>query len=363
LTFAARSATAHARMLTEEFDYHLPLELIAQAPAPKRDESRLLVLNRDSGRVEHRRFINFPELLEAGDLLVLNDSKVIPARLRGVKPGTGGAIEFLLLEENARNDWWVMLRPAKRLRPGESFNIAESKARAVLLEKNLEGHCRLRFEETENILREARAHGEMPLPPYIERAPGKSSAEDLERYQTVFAKAEGSMAAPTAGLHFTPTIFESLRARKIDTAFVTLHVGAGTFAPVKADRVEEHHMHEERYEIPEATFQRINETKSRGGKIIAVGTTSLRVLESAISENWKAGPGRTRIFIYPPFEFKMVDALLTNFHLPKSTLLMLISAFAAPGSLTGREKILAAYHEAIRERYRFFSYGDAMFLK
>jgi S-adenosylmethionine:tRNA ribosyltransferase-isomerase len=325
-------------MLTSDFDYNLPEELIAQTPAADRDQSRLLLYERLTSRIEHRRFTDFAEVLSPGDLLVLNDSKVIPARLRGVKPGTGGAIEFLLLEENARNDWWVMLRPAKRLRPGDGFNIADSDARGVLVEKNSEGHCRLRFEGTENIIIEAHAHGEMPLPPYIQRAPGRTSAEDLERYQTVFAKHEGSVAAPTAGLHFTPRIFERLRERQIETAFVTLHVGAGTFAPVKSDRIEEHRMHEERYEIPEETFQKINETKSRGGKIVAVGTTSLRVLESAARDNWKPGRGRTRIFIYPPFQFKIVDQLLTNFHLPKSTLLMLVSAFAAPGSLDGREK-------------------------
>lgn len=349
-------------MFTRDFNYDLPEELIAQEPAVSRDESRLLVYARVADRIEHRHFTDFPELLSPGDLLVLNNSKVIPARLRGTKPGTGGAIEFLLLEENALNDWWVMLRPAKRLRPGDAFNIDDSSARAVLLEKNSDGHCRLRFEDTENILNEAHAHGEMPLPPYIQREPGRSAPEDLERYQTIFAKHEGSVAAPTAGLHFTPAIFDRLRERNIETAFVTLHVGAGTFAPVKADRIEEHRMHEERYEIPEATFQKISGTKARGGKVIAVGTTSLRVLESAARDDWRAGPGRTGIFIYPPFEFKIVDQLLTNFHLPESTLLMLVSAFASPNSLGGREKILAAYHEAIRERYRFFSYGDAMFI-
>jgi S-adenosylmethionine:tRNA ribosyltransferase-isomerase len=336
--------------------------LIAQHPSPTRDQSRLLVFHRSSGDLEHRKFADLPSFLRPGDLLVLNNSKVIPARMRGFKPNTGGAIEFLLLEENATNDWWVMLRPAKRLRPGDSFQINESEMRATLLEKNEEGHCRLKFDGAKNILDEARAHGEIPLPPYIQRAPGRSAREDLERYQTVYAKEEGSVAAPTAGLHFTPEIFQRLNEKQIETAFVTLHVGAGTFAPVKSERVEAHQMHEERYEIPAETFRAIETARARGGRILAVGTTSLRVLESAAHDNWSAGPGRTRIFIYPPFEFKIINALLTNFHLPQSTLLMLVSAFAAPNNIVGREKILHAYNEAIRERYRFFSYGDAMFI-
>jgi S-adenosylmethionine:tRNA ribosyltransferase-isomerase len=354
-------------MLTEEFNFNLPDELIAQHPAPTRDQSRLLFFERPSGQVTHQQFVDFPGLLKSGDLLVLNNSKVIPARLRGIKPGTGGAIEFLLLEENTLNDWWVMLRPAKRLRPGDTFQITNSKsepieATATLAEKNAEGHCRLRFENVTNILDVAHEFGEMPLPPYIQRAPGQPTREDLERYQTVYAKTEGSVAAPTAGLHFTSEIFARLKERNVDHAFVTLHVGAGTFAPVKADCIEEHRMHEERYEIPSETFEKIEATRKRGGKIVCVGTTSLRVLESAARDNWRAGAGRTRIFIYPPFDFKIADALLTNFHLPKSTLLMLVSAFASPNSTEGREKILSAYREAVAQRYRFFSYGDAMFL-
>jgi S-adenosylmethionine:tRNA ribosyltransferase-isomerase len=354
-------------MLTDDFNFDLPPDLIAQHPTPERDRSRLMVFERPGGAIRHAKFTDFPDLLTAGDLLVLNDSKVIPARLRGIKSGSGGAIEFLLLEENALNDWWVMLRPAKRLRPGDSFKFTNLKnepttAQATLLEKNEEGHCRLRFENVTNILDVAHEYGEMPLPPYIQRAPGRPSREDLERYQTVFAKSEGSVAAPTAGLHFTPQTFEKLKSRDIDHAFVTLHVGAGTFAPVKTDRVENHRMHEERYEIPEATFKKIELTKKRRGNIVCVGTTSLRVLESAARDNWKPGPGRTRIFIYPPYDFKIAGALLTNFHLPKSTLLMLVSAFAAPNSPHGREKVLHAYREAIKEKYRFFSYGDAMYL-
>jgi S-adenosylmethionine:tRNA ribosyltransferase-isomerase len=353
-------------MLTEDFDFTLPEALIAQHPTPNRDQSRLLVFKRPTGEPEHATFTDLPNLIQPGDLLVLNNSKVIPARLRGRKSKTGGAIEFLLLEENAVNDWWVMLRPAKRLRPGDSFHITDfenklTSANAMLLEKNEEGHCRLRFENVSNILEIAHEHGEMPLPPYIQRAPGRPSREDLQRYQTVYAKNEGSVAAPTAGLHFTPQIFEKLKSRGIDHAFVTLHVGAGTFAPVKADRIEEHRMHEERYEISQETFDKIESTKKRGGKIICVGTTTLRVLESAIRGNWRPGPSRTNIFIYPPFDFKIADALLTNFHLPKSTLLMLVSAFATPNSLEGCKKILNAYREAIEKKYRFFSYGDAMF--
>lgn len=354
-------------MLTEDFDFDLPEELIAQHPAPTRDQSRLLVFERPAGQISHKRFTDLPDLLNPGDLLILNNSKVIPARLRGIKPGTGGAIEFLLLEENAKNDWWVMLRPAKRLRLGDSFAIVDFENRptltsAVLVEKNEQGHCRLQFDSVRSILDLAHEYGEMPLPPYIQRPPGRPTREDLERYQTVYAKPEGSVAAPTAGLHFTPEIFGKLASRGVDHAFVTLHVGAGTFAPVKADKIEDHRMHEERYEIPSETFDKIEATKKHGGNIVCVGTTSLRVLESAIRTNWKPGPARTSIFIYPPYDFKIADALLTNFHLPKSTLLMLVSAFASPSSLSGREQILHAYREAIAHHYRFFSYGDAMFL-
>lgn len=354
-------------MLTEEFNFDLPPDLIAQHPPPKRDESRLLVFRRPEGETEHRSFGELPNLLGPRDLLVLNNSKVIPARLRGIKPGTGGAIELLLLEQNDTNDWWVMLRPAKRLRPGDTFVLTDHENRgtnvsATLVEKNAEGHCRLQFENVKNILDVAHEYGEMPLPPYIQRAPGRPSREDLERYQTVYAKDEGSVAAPTAGLHFTPEIFQKLTSRGIDHTFVTLHVGAGTFAPVKAQNITDHRMHEERYFIPEQAFDKIQAAKKRGGKVICVGTTSLRVLESAAQSNWRPGPGRTRIFIYPPFEFKLADSLLTNFHLPKSTLLMLVSAFASPNSTAGIQQMINAYKEAITERYRFFSYGDAMLI-
>ncbi len=353
-------------MLTEEFDFDLPPELIAQKPAERRDESRLLVFRRGGGEVEHRRFLDLPDLLRPTDLLVLNNSKVIPARMRGMKE-SGGAIEFLLLEEVAGNDWWTMLRPAKRLRPGDWFSVVDFAggrlaARAQLVEKDADGHCRLRFEGTANILEVARVGGEAPLPPYIQRGKGRTAPEDLERYQTVYAAKEGSVAAPTAGLHFTPAIFERLRERGVETAFVTLHVGAGTFAPVKAERVEDHRMHEERFEIPEETREKIEATKAQGGRVVCVGTTSLRVLESDARREGRERVGRTRIYIYPPFEFRVADGLLTNFHLPKSTLLMLVSAFAAPGGLEGRERVLGAYRAAVGERYRFFSYGDAMLI-
>lgn len=354
---------------TGDFHYELPEELIAQEPARRRDESRLLVFRRPEGGVEHQRFADLPGLLAPGDLVVLNNSRVIPARLRGEKTGSGGRIEALLAEEVEVNDWWVMLRPGKRVRPGTVLRFrgrgeGASEITAEVVEKNEEGRCRIRFGGTANILGELDRLGEMPLPPYIERGAPGPSTEDSERYQTVFAKAPGSVAAPTAGLHFTPAIFEALKERGIRTAEVTLHVGLGTFAPVKADQIEEHRMHEERYELPAETAAAIMETKARGGRVVAAGTTSLRVLESAASEGGRleGTRGRTRLFVYPPCEFKVVDALLTNFHLPESTLLMLASAFAAPGRMEGRGMMLRAYREAIAQRYRFFSYGDAMLI-
>ncbi len=309
------------------------------------------------------------DYLRPEDLLVFNDSKVIPARLRAVRPTSGGAVEVLLVEENSVNDWWVMLRPGKRVRTGSAIDFHDLQQQpcgisATVLEKNAEGHCRLRFSGTENIFNELHRLGEIPLPPYITRASGFNQAEDSDRYQTVYAQNAGSVAAPTAGLHFTPEVLEELRNRGTKTAFVTLHVGLGTFAPVKAETLEEHRMHEERFELSEATAQLIRDTRERGGRVIAVGTTTLRVLESVAraADGICAMMGRTNIFIYPPYHFRVVDALLTNFHLPESTLLMLVSAFAAPGEMGGRELMLRAYAEAIRERYRFFSYGDAMLI-
>ncbi len=353
-------------MRTAEFDFALPAGLIAQIPAPARDQARLLVLERAAGKLAHRRFVDLLEYLRPDDVLVLNDSRVIPARLRARNIRTGGKFEALLLEENAANDWWAMLRPGKRARPGTKIEILDrsgspSSIHAAVLESNAEGHRRLRFSGTENVLTELEALGEVPLPPYINRP--RPRPEDRERYQTVFARADGSVAAPTAGLHFTPEFLDKIRGRGVKVCFVTLHVGAGTFAPVKAAGVADHIMHEERYEVAAETARLINEAGR--SKVIAVGTTTLRVLESVARDNGGrivAGAGRTRIFIYPPFQFKIVDALLTNFHLPRSTLLMLASAFAAPGETRGRELLLGAYQEAISRRYRFFSYGDAMLI-
>ena len=278
-------------------------------------------------------------------------------------------MELLLVEESAPNEWWTLLRPGKRVRPGTEIHLTwnsgqASDVRAVVQEKNAEGHCLVRFTGTANILGELDALGEIPLPPYIERAVG---AEDDARYQTVFAQPVGSVAAPTAGLHFTPQLLDELRTRGVQIHFVTLHVGLGTFAPVKAEKLADHVMHEERFELPATTAAAINAAKREGRRVIAVGTTTVRVLESAaqlsaFNFQLSASQGRTRIFIHPPYQFRIVDALLTNFHLPQSTLLMLVSAFAAPGELRGRELILSAYAEAVRERYRFFSYGDAMLI-
>lgn len=365
-------------MRTADFEFELPPELIAQAPAPERDQSRLLVLHRDSGRLEHRRFPDLIEYLHPGDALVLNNSRVIPARLRGVNALTGGQFEALLLEENAVNDWWAMLRPARRARTGTRIQIQDAHARpsgvqAVVIEANAEGHRRLRFAGTPNVLERLDTLGEVPLPPYIARPNGSRLESDRERYQTVFARPGGSVAAPTAGLHFTEALLAQIAARGTQVCFLTLHVGLGTFAPVKAETPAAHRMHEERYELSAATARVINAARSAGRRVIAVGTTSLRVLESQAAQSpppggarpraaVTAGRGRTRLFIYPPRDFRAADALLTNFHLPRSTLLMLVSAFAAPNSTRGRERMLAAYAEAIRERYRFFSYGDAMLI-
>ena len=355
-------------MRTADFNFDLPPELIAQSPAPTRDTSRLLVLHRDSGRIEHRTFRDLLEFLRAGDVLVFNNSRVIPARLRAGNPKTGGQSEIFLLEENAINDWWAMMRPAKRARVGSELVLFDTNGpteiRATVIETN-ESHRRLRFSGAENILDALDRLGEIPLPPYIHRPKANRAAADRERYQTVYAQPPGSVAAPTAGLHFTESLLAEIRARGVQVCFVTLHVGLGTFAGVKTETLGEHKMHEERYELSEDTAHLVNEAKREGRRVIAVGTTSVRVLESVANEHGGkliSGGGRTRIFIYPPGEFKIVNALLTNFHLPCSTLLMLVSAFAAPGETRGRELVLSAYSEAIRERYRFFSYGDAMLL-
>ena len=367
LNFQARTLKLN-EMRTADFDFALPPELIAQNPASRRDESRLLVLHRGDGHVEHRKFPDFLEFLQADDVLVLNNSRVIPARLRGANARTGGKFELLLLEENSTNDWWAMIRPGKKARIGTQIilhdaNGQPAKITATVLAANSECHRRLKFSGTDDLRNKLDSLGEMPLPPYIHR--DGRLAEDKSRYQTVFAKSDGSIAAPTAGLHFTPELLEQIRARGVKIRFVTLHVGLGTFLPVKAETLAEHKMHEERFEIGEETVRAVNEAKKSGNRVIATGTTTVRVLESVAAQN--AGKlnvhnGKTDIFIFPPFRFQIVDALLTNFHLPCSTLLMLVSAFAAPGETRGREMVLAAYAEAIRKRYRFFSYGDAMLI-
>jgi len=356
-------------MRTADFRYDLPPELIAQEPAATRDGSRLLVLSRKTGKVEHRRFVELVDFLRPGDVLVLNNSRVIPARLHGKNPKTGGKFELLLLEENGVNDWWAMMRPGKRARPGTRIQLLDKGGKptnffAEVIDFNAEGHRRLRLSETKNIFDELAALGEMPLPPYIQRQ-GEMPA-DRERYQTVFSEPAGSVAAPTAGLHFTREILEKIRAMGVTICFITLHVGAGTFLPVKVENIAEHKMHAERFEIGGAVVAAVNAAKKNGGRVIAVGTTATRALESTARLNagtLNVHAGKTDIFLFPPAEFQVVDALLTNFHLPESTLLMLVSAFAAPGEKErGRELILSAYAEAVHERYRFFSYGDAMLI-
>ena len=360
-------------MQTADFDYSLPDELIAQTPAPQRDQSRLLVLDRaagDSGMITHRRFSDLPGWLRAGDVLVLNDSRVIPARLHGFNARTGGRFEILLLEENAPNDWWAMLRPGKRGQTGAVIGILDRSGKpaniqATVTEINAEGHRRLRFSDTPDVSTVLPALGGIPLPPYITRPDGGDLTDDQVRYQTVYATREGSVAAPTAGLHFTEAMLAELRALGVQICAVTLHVGPGTFTPVKTEDPAGHVLHEERFEVGGETAQTVNAARQEGRRIVAVGTTTVRVLETAARAHGGrlvSGSGRTRIFIYPPCDFTIVDALLTNFHLPRSTLLMLVSAFAAPGETRGRDRVLAAYAAAIRERYRFFSYGDAMLL-
>lgn len=336
------------------FDFHLPERLIAQTPLPDRTASRLLALNRRTGEMEHRTFPDIIEYLKPGDLLVLNDTRVIPARLFGVKPDTGGHVEVLLLKQEQDDMWEVLAKPAKRLKKGASVRFGDELTGTVIEEREM-GARLIRFEYAGIFNEILDRLGEMPLPPYI-----KEQLDDRERYQTVYAKHEGSAAAPTAGLHFTNSILEQIRATGVRIAMITLHVGLGTFRPMSADVVEDHVMHAEYYEMSEETSALINDTRRSGGRIIAVGTTSCRTLETVAgrygAEPVTACSGWTDIFIYPGYEFRLVDSLLTNFHLPKSTLVMLVSAFA------GREYIMAAYREAIEQDYRFFSFGDAMFI-
>lgn len=337
---------------TSDYYFDLPQELIAQDPLKDRAASRLLVMNTKTGEIEHRIFSDIKEYLQPGDTLVLNDTKVIPARLLGTKEGTGAEVEILLLKRLKANQWETLVRPGKKLKPGARVTFGDGSLKAVILDILEEGNRLVEFEY-EGIFEEVLDRlGEMPLPPYITH-----KLEDKNMYQTVYARYEGSAAAPTAGLHFTQELLDEIRAAGVNTAFVTLHVGLGTFRPVKVDDVTSHHMHTEWYQVSEEAAQLINRTHQQGHRVICVGTTACRTVESASDEDGivHAGSDDTSIFIYPGYRFKVMDALITNFHLPESTLIMLVSAFA------GREQVLGAYEEAIRLGYRFFSFGDACF--
>ena len=336
-----------------DFYFDLPQELIAQDPLEDRSSSRLLVLDKNTGELSHHIFRDIIDYLHPGDCLVLNNTKVIPARLLGEREGTGGHVEVLLLKRKEADVWETLVKPGKKCKPGQRLSFGDGLLKAEVLETVEEGNRLIRFEY-EGIFEEVLDKlGEMPLPPYITH-----KLKDKNRYQTVYAKYEGSAAAPTAGLHFTQELLQQIADKGIKIAYVTLHVGLGTFRPVKEENVLEHHMHSEYYQVTEEAANTINETKRKGGRVICVGTTSCRTVESASTEDGilQAKTGWTDIFIYPGYRFKILDALITNFHLPESTLVMLVSALA------GREHILNAYEEAIRERYRFFSFGDAMFI-
>lgn len=340
-------------MDVKDFNFDLPQELIAQDPLDDRASSRLLVLDKDTGAVTHRVFRDIVEYLRPGDCLVINDTKVIPARLMGVKEDTGAKIEVLLLKRRENDIWETLVKPGKKARPGTVISFGDGLLTGTVVETVDDGNRLIQFHYQgifEEILDQL---GQMPLPPYITH-----QLKDKNRYQTVYAKHEGSAAAPTAGLHFTNELLQEIEDMGVKIAHVTLHVGLGTFRPVKVENVLDHHMHSEFYVVEEAEAAKVNETKAAGGRVVCVGTTSCRTVESAATEDGvlKAGTGWTEIFIYPGYRFKILDALITNFHLPESTLVMLVSALA------GREHILAAYEEAVRERYRFFSFGDAMFI-
>ena len=341
-------------MDVKDFDYDLPEELIAQDPLEDRSSSRLMVLDKKTGDIEHKIFRDVVDYLQPGDCLVLNNTKVIPARLFGVKEGTEAKIEILLLKRKENDIWETLVKPGKKCKPGVKISFGEGLLTGEVLEVVEDGNRLIQFHYDgifEEILDQL---GQMPLPPYITH-----QLKDKNRYQTVYAKYDGSAAAPTAGLHFTPELLQQIRDMGIDIAEVTLHVGLGTFRPVKVDTIEEHHMHSEFYRIEQSEADKINRAKANGHRVIAVGTTSTRTLESAAEEDGtlREKSGWTDIFIYPGYKFKVMDGLVTNFHLPESTLIMLVSAFA------GREHVLAAYEEAVREKYRFFSFGDAMFLR
>ena len=340
-------------MNTKDFYYDLPEELIAQDPLLNRSSSRLMLLDKETGEIEHKHFYDILDYLNPGDCLVLNETKVIPARLYGVKEDTGAQVEVLLLHRKDKEHWECLVKPGKKLKPGARISFGDGRLKAEIVDILEEGNRLIRFEFSgifEEVLDQL---GEMPLPPYITH-----KLEDRTRYNTVYAKEEGSAAAPTAGLHWTKELLEQCEAKGIEILRITLHVGLGTFRPVKMEEVEKHHMHSEYYSVSQEVAEKIEACKQRGGRVICTGTTSCRALESAARESGKIGAnsGWTDIFIYPGFEFKVMDALITNFHLPESTLLMLVSA------LSSREKILHAYEEAVKEKYRFFSFGDAMFI-
>ena len=340
-------------MRTKDFYFDLPEELIAQTPIAQRDASRLLVLDKESGAWEHKHFFDLPGYLRAGDCLILNNSRVLPARLLGHRLPGGGACEVLLLIDRGDNVWECLVRPGKKMRVGAKVSFGEGELVGEVVEELPGGNRLVKFSYEGIFLEVLDRLGKMPLPPYI-----KAELQDRERYQTVYSKVNGSAAAPTAGLHFTPELLMQLKDMGVNIGYVTLHVGLGTFRPVKEDEITDHEMHSEYCVIPQETADLINETKSRGGRVICVGTTSCRTIESWAGEDgtMRASAGWTNIFIYPGYRFKVLDALVTNFHLPESTLIMLVSALA------GREETLAAYEEAVKERYRFFSFGDAMFI-
>ncbi|UTE76467.1 tRNA preQ1(34) S-adenosylmethionine ribosyltransferase-isomerase QueA [Rossellomorea sp. KS-H15a] len=341
-------------MKVEDFDFHLPEELIAQTPLENRSESRLMVLDKEDGSMEHIRFKQITEYLQEGDCLVLNDTRVLPARLFGQKEDTGANIEVLLLKQEDGDKWETLVKPAKRIRVGTEIVFGDGKLRATCVDLKDHGGRILEFRY-EGIFYEVLDElGEMPLPPYI-----RERLEEQDRYQTVFARERGSAAAPTAGLHFTEELLEELKEKGVHIAFITLHVGLGTFRPVSVETIEDHDMHAEFYQVSEGTARLLNEVRANGGKIITVGTTSTRTLETIASKHgtFVEENGWTNIFIYPGYKFKGIDGLITNFHLPKSTLIMLVSAFA------GQDNVMHAYETAVKEKYRFFSFGDAMLIK
>ena len=340
-------------MKTSDFYYDLPEELIAQTPLERRDTSRLMTLDRQTGKIEHHHFYELLDYLKAGDCLILNNSRVLPARLLGQRLPGGGACEVLLLIDRGEKTWECLVRPGRKMRTGAKLSFGNGELTAEVVGELENGNRLVRFDYEGIFLEVLEQLGKMPLPPYI-----KAELQDRERYQTVYSKVVGSAAAPTAGLHFTPELLEKIAEKGVGIGYVTLHVGLGTFRPVKEDEITDHEMHSEYCTIPQETADLINQTKANGGRVICVGTTSCRTLESWANEDgtMEAKAGWTNIYIYPGYKFKVMDGLVTNFHLPESTLIMLVSAFA------GRENVLEAYCEAVRERYRFFSFGDAMFL-